>query len=34
MPGGSGFALNPNGRTVAVFDHNHPVIRLYPTRVI
>jgi WD40 repeat protein len=33
MPGGSGFALNPNGRTIAVFDHNHPVIRLYPTRV-
>jgi WD40 repeat protein len=31
FPGGSGFALSPDGTTLALFDHNNPVIRLYRT---
>jgi WD40 repeat protein len=34
LPGGSGFALSPDDRTLALFDHHNPVLRLHPTGVV
>jgi WD40 repeat protein len=33
LPGGSGFALSPDDKMLAMFDYNNPIVRLYPTGV-